>query len=493
MKTKFLNIFLMLVVGIAGLNPILCQADALPSAPTGLCVEGDDGKKSCGVGVSGGLSFDASFPVLSWNEVVDAYNYNLEIIEITSGEIQRVNIKTDKLEFTDTIFTTPNEYKWQVKSCDSFGNCGGASSWCYFGIGKLGKPEIKAFEDASDVSLTPKLEWKSVSGADKYEWVVEDTDGIVAEGRTSYLFKTISDSDSLDINTDYEWHVYADTDNGLIKSESSEAVEFKTTNGLAQPKLLSPTNGDVFDTSSPILRWESVSGADKYYWKIMNIDDTLKYEGNTISNSASGFALTGTYKWKVQAKTNSGIDSDWSSYFTFTSGGAEPICPIEGQSDPYNQCEGNICKEIHGACGVTQCSTDAECVSPPADDPSVTPPVGGECDVDRDCESGEDCFCANPVKAIKGLCAPAGSVVICPPTTHGTFADLVNSIIDFIYTIALVFAPIMFIVAGFTYITSIGEPAKVKKAYDIAFWTAVGLLIVLLSKGIIIVIQDVLG
>ncbi|MEA3296096.1 MAG: hypothetical protein U9Q27_03105, partial [Patescibacteria group bacterium] len=94
---------------------------------------------------------------------------------------------------------------------------------------------------------------------------------------------------------------------------------------------------------------------------------------------------------------------------------------------------------------------------------------------------------------IKGLCAPKGSVVICPPTTHASFTDLVNSIINFIYTIALVIAPVMFIVAGFTYITSIGEPAKIKKAYDIALWTAIGLLIVLLSKGIIVVIKEVLG
>ena len=52
-------------------------------------------------------------------------------------------------------------------------------------------------------------------------------------------------------------------------------------------------------------------------------------------------------------------------------------------------------------------------------------------------------------------------------------------------------APLMFIVAGFYFMASAGDPTKIKQAKDIAIYTAIGLAIVMLAKGIIEVIQNI--
>ena len=166
----------------------------------------------------------------------------------------------------------------------------------------------------------------------------------------------------------------------------------------------------------------------------------------------------------------------------------EGVCCRKGQ-----ECEGGIfdCAADCDYC----CKDGGTCKT--VDGPGP-PAEWGECAENNDCISkygaGYECECLpkgyTGTEKI-GLCAPAGSTVICPPTRHTSFAALLDSIINFIFNIVLVIAPIMFIIAGFSYITCAGDPAKIKKSADIAIYTAVGLIVVLLAKGIIQVIQDI--
>jgi hypothetical protein len=79
------------------------------------------------------------------------------------------------------------------------------------------------------------------------------------------------------------------------------------------------------------------------------------------------------------------------------------------------------------------------------------------------------------------------------PLKYDTFEKLIEAIIDFIYEIALVLATLFIVIAGFYFVTSSGDPAKIKTGQDIIKYTLIGLLIILLSKGLIAVIQTVLG
>ncbi len=84
-------------------------------------------------------------------------------------------------------------------------------------------------------------------------------------------------------------------------------------------------------------------------------------------------------------------------------------------------------------------------------------------------------------------------VEIPPPTDHETLADLINDIIAFIRTVALVIAPIIFIFAGLKYYFAGGSPEKAKEATNLIKWALIGLAIVLVADGIASVIADIMG
>lgn len=86
-----------------------------------------------------------------------------------------------------------------------------------------------------------------------------------------------------------------------------------------------------------------------------------------------------------------------------------------------------------------------------------------------------------------------GQVTIDNPIKHGTFSELITAIIRFIRNIALVAAPIIFVIAGFMYYLAAGNPEQVKKATDLIKWAVIGLVIILIAEGISMVIRGVMG
>jgi hypothetical protein len=85
------------------------------------------------------------------------------------------------------------------------------------------------------------------------------------------------------------------------------------------------------------------------------------------------------------------------------------------------------------------------------------------------------------------------AVTIPPPTSWTTFQEVIDAIINFIFYVGVAIFPIMAIVAGFLLLSSGGDPSKVKKAKDILLYSIIGLLIVLLARGLISVIKSILG
>jgi hypothetical protein len=53
--------------------------------------------------------------------------------------------------------------------------------------------------------------------------------------------------------------------------------------------------------------------------------------------------------------------------------------------------------------------------------------------------------------------------------------------------------PIIIIIAGFLFLTSGGDPEKVRTAKRMIFWAIIGLAIVVLARGIISVIKGILS
>jgi ABC-type transport system involved in multi-copper enzyme maturation permease subunit len=74
-----------------------------------------------------------------------------------------------------------------------------------------------------------------------------------------------------------------------------------------------------------------------------------------------------------------------------------------------------------------------------------------------------------------------------------TIPECIEKIITFILWVAGAILPIIIIIAGFLFLTSGGDPEKVRTAKRMIFWAVVGLAIILLAKGIISLIKTVIG
>ena len=83
-------------------------------------------------------------------------------------------------------------------------------------------------------------------------------------------------------------------------------------------------------------------------------------------------------------------------------------------------------------------------------------------------------------------------VTIDNPITAESFEEFVGDIAKWLFNVALVVAPIMFVIGGFYYITAQGDPAKIKKAGDLITWTAIGLILIMLTTGIIQLLKDMI-
>ena len=85
------------------------------------------------------------------------------------------------------------------------------------------------------------------------------------------------------------------------------------------------------------------------------------------------------------------------------------------------------------------------------------------------------------------------AVELTNPIQAESIQELVDSVVTWVITFGMAIAPLMIIIAAYYFITAMGDPAKIKKAKDIILWTIVGIVVILLSKGIILVIKDILA
>ena len=79
------------------------------------------------------------------------------------------------------------------------------------------------------------------------------------------------------------------------------------------------------------------------------------------------------------------------------------------------------------------------------------------------------------------------------PLEAESFEELLNTIVTFIYWIAIVIAPLMIMIAAFYLLTAGGDPKRVDTARRIILWTVIGLAIILFAKGLISVLKQIIG
>lgn len=102
-----------------------------------------------------------------------------------------------------------------------------------------------------------------------------------------------------------------------------------------------------------------------------------------------------------------------------------------------------------------------------------------------------DCsqYCKNPGK----YDPPAGQVCLCNPLQYEKFEDLVNAIINFIFTLSLAIVPLMIIIGAFYILTAGGEEKRVATGKNIITYTLIAFAIILLAKGLVALIKQIIG
>jgi hypothetical protein len=83
-------------------------------------------------------------------------------------------------------------------------------------------------------------------------------------------------------------------------------------------------------------------------------------------------------------------------------------------------------------------------------------------------------------------------VVITPPIQANSVEEIIEKVINYVFTIALILAPLMVVVGGIYILSAGGDPNKVKKGGDVIKWAVIGLGIVLFSRGIMELIKQIL-
>lgn len=78
------------------------------------------------------------------------------------------------------------------------------------------------------------------------------------------------------------------------------------------------------------------------------------------------------------------------------------------------------------------------------------------------------------------------------PLNVDTFEQLIYNIVNFLFWISLPVGALMIVFAAFYFLTSAGDPAKIKTAKDIIFWTIVGIIVLFLSVAILAAIKEML-
>ena len=89
--------------------------------------------------------------------------------------------------------------------------------------------------------------------------------------------------------------------------------------------------------------------------------------------------------------------------------------------------------------------------------------------------------------------ALAQVITIENPLEVDSFEEIIDNLIDLVFNLSLVIAPLMIVWAGGLYITSSGNPDQTTKAKNIIIYTLTGFAVILLSKGFVAIIKELLG
>ena len=78
-------------------------------------------------------------------------------------------------------------------------------------------------------------------------------------------------------------------------------------------------------------------------------------------------------------------------------------------------------------------------------------------------------------------------------TSANNFIDLLDNIVDWIFVVVLVGAVIFIVLAGWQFISGGGEPQAVSQARNKLLYAAIGIMVAVLARGIVVAVRSLIG
>ncbi len=256
--------------------------------------------------------------------------YSFERIQISEDPSFAKIIFDIKNIDKDTItLKMPNYFKtyyWRMNSLIFTCTSSWSDSWSFSTV--LLAPVLSSPDNNADkLSSTVLCEWKTVEGAQSYEFLLatDYTFTNIVIGKTGLPGIAVGVKDLTPSST-FFWKVRSINSSGI--SAWSQIFSFKTAaKSLTVPDLLNPSNGaDHQPVNKVTLIWDKVFDANKYHLMISNTKDFKTNLINITDYPDTSYIFTGLnygtlYYWKIQAikDINDTSYSSWSPTWSFSS------------------------------------------------------------------------------------------------------------------------------------------------------------------------------
>ncbi|HOX30244.1 MAG TPA: hypothetical protein P5080_03780 [Candidatus Paceibacterota bacterium] len=79
------------------------------------------------------------------------------------------------------------------------------------------------------------------------------------------------------------------------------------------------------------------------------------------------------------------------------------------------------------------------------------------------------------------------------PIKAESLEDIIENVINFFFTVAIIICPLIIIIGGFMMVTSGGDPGKVETGKKMVYYALIGLGIVVLAKGFVLALRQILN
>jgi len=278
------------------------------------------------------------FPTFDWSDVSGATSYRLQVFSGATTVLDQSGILTSQYPIVSAVFSYSTEYYWRVNATGPGGTGNWSQQWTFTtqSAPPITPVLVSPLNGATNISLTPTLNWNNVPNAGFYRLQVSTTNtfsstviDVTGLVNTGYAIQP----GNLLNNTQYFWRVNATNTGGT--SDWSTVWNFTTIIAAPlSPNLLLPVNGATGVSTTPTMDWSDVSGASNYHLQISfnNTFTALALDQNGISSSTFAVPvniLSGTtqYYWRVSA-SNIGGESPWSAVWNFTTTIGAPAAPL---------------------------------------------------------------------------------------------------------------------------------------------------------------------